>query len=174
MPATPMKLAALRYSPEMALAFQPTLTLRPATKKSLAVLLRLADQKPIQIVTRTVRAQKVRIQGSRCIGWEDGKTRRRENGKSVRAFGENPLTRVVAHVDELAEDAVVFPVQFSAFRRGQVTAANGVFQPRLRFSAFALGLVQFVHEDSFVLSPTPRFGDLAGNRTGGTPNLVRQ
>ena len=38
MPAMPMKLAALRYSPEMAEAFQPTLTQRPATKKSLAVL----------------------------------------------------------------------------------------------------------------------------------------
>ena len=29
MPAMPMKLAALRYSPEMALAFQPTETERP-------------------------------------------------------------------------------------------------------------------------------------------------
>ena len=31
MPATPMNEAALRYSPEMALAFQPTETDRPAT-----------------------------------------------------------------------------------------------------------------------------------------------
>ena len=38
MPATPMKLAADRYSPEIALAFQPTDTERPATKKSWAVL----------------------------------------------------------------------------------------------------------------------------------------
>ena len=64
MPATPMKLAALRYSPEMALAFHPTLTLRPATKKSLAVLLVLAERKPIQIVTMTVTALNARIQGS--------------------------------------------------------------------------------------------------------------
>src|SRR5436309_15940205 len=64
MPATPMKLAALKYSPEIALAFQPTLTLRPATKKSCAVFDRLADQKPIQIVAMTVAALKARIQGS--------------------------------------------------------------------------------------------------------------
>jgi hypothetical protein len=59
-----MKLAALKYSPEMALAFHPTLTLRPATKKSLAVFERFADQKPIQIVAMTVAALKVRIQVS--------------------------------------------------------------------------------------------------------------
>src|SRR5262245_8102275 len=64
MPATPMKLAALRYSPEMALAFQPTETLRPATKKSEAVLEVFAERKPIQIVTMTVTALKARIQGS--------------------------------------------------------------------------------------------------------------
>jgi hypothetical protein len=34
----------------MALAFHPTLTLRPATKKSEAVFDRRADQKPIQTV----------------------------------------------------------------------------------------------------------------------------
>ncbi len=54
MPATPMNDAALRYSPEMALAFHPTLTLRPATKKSLAVFEDFAERKPIQIVTMTV------------------------------------------------------------------------------------------------------------------------
>src|SRR5262245_29860126 len=59
-----MKLAALRYSPEMALAFQPTLTLRPATKKSEAVFDFLADQKPIPIVATTVRALKARMKGS--------------------------------------------------------------------------------------------------------------
>jgi hypothetical protein len=59
-----MKLAALKYSPEMALAFHPTLTLRPATKKSLAVFERFADQKPIQIVAMTVAALKANIQGS--------------------------------------------------------------------------------------------------------------
>ena len=37
MPAMPMKLAALRYSPEMALAFQPTLTLRPAPSTHVTV-----------------------------------------------------------------------------------------------------------------------------------------
>jgi hypothetical protein len=52
----------------MALAFQPTLTLRPATKKSLVVFDLLADQKPIQIVAITVRALKVRIQGSMFMG----------------------------------------------------------------------------------------------------------
>src|SRR6185503_12832927 len=64
MPAMPMKLAALRYSPEMALAFQPTLTLRPATKKSLAVFDCRAERNPIQIVTPTVTALKARIYGS--------------------------------------------------------------------------------------------------------------
>jgi hypothetical protein len=67
MPAMPMKLAALRYSPEMALAFQPTLTLRPATKKSLAVLEVLAERKPIQIVTTTVTELNARIHGSTDI-----------------------------------------------------------------------------------------------------------
>ena len=61
MPATPMKLAALRYSPEMALAFMPTPTLRPATKKSLAVLDCFAERKPIQTVTMTVMALKARM-----------------------------------------------------------------------------------------------------------------
>jgi len=64
MPAMPMKLAALKYSPEMAEAFQPTLTLRPATKKSLAVLDFFADQKPMKIVTNTVTALKASIQRS--------------------------------------------------------------------------------------------------------------
>src|SRR6185436_11192717 len=68
-PATPIKLAALRYSPEMALAFHPTLTLRPATKKSLAVFDLLADQKPIQMVAATVRALKARMKGSMFMGW---------------------------------------------------------------------------------------------------------
>jgi hypothetical protein len=48
----------------MALAFQPTLTLRPATKKSLAVLEVLAERKPIQSVTATVTKEKAKIQGS--------------------------------------------------------------------------------------------------------------
>jgi hypothetical protein len=64
MPATPMKEAAERYSPEMAEAFQPTETDRPATKKSLAVLEVLAERKPIQRVTATVRKEKPKIQGS--------------------------------------------------------------------------------------------------------------
>jgi hypothetical protein len=45
----------------MALAFMPTPTERPATKKSLAVLDFFADRKPIQIVTRTVTALKARM-----------------------------------------------------------------------------------------------------------------
>jgi hypothetical protein len=57
-----MKLAALRYSPEMADAFQPTDTERPATKKSDADLEVLAERKPIQMVTTTVMAEKARIQ----------------------------------------------------------------------------------------------------------------
>ena len=64
MPAMPMKLAALRYSPEMAEAFQPTETERPATKKSEADLEDFAERKPIQMVTTTVMAEKARIQGS--------------------------------------------------------------------------------------------------------------
>jgi len=62
-----MNEAALKYSPEMAEAFQPTDTERPATKKSEAVLDLLADQKPIQTVTTTVAALKARIQGSMVI-----------------------------------------------------------------------------------------------------------
>ena len=61
MPATPMKEAAERYSPEIAEAFHPTETDLPATKKSDAVRDFLADQKPIQIVTMTVAALKVRM-----------------------------------------------------------------------------------------------------------------
>jgi hypothetical protein len=59
-----MKEAADRYSPEIADAFQPTDTDRPATKKSLAVLDFFADQKPIPIVTTTVTSENVRIHGS--------------------------------------------------------------------------------------------------------------
>ena len=47
MPAMPMNEAAERYSPEIAEAFQPTDTERPATKKSLAVFECCADQKPM-------------------------------------------------------------------------------------------------------------------------------
>jgi hypothetical protein len=64
MPATPMNDAAERYSPEMAEAFQPTETERPATKKSLAVLEVFAERKPIQSVTATVMKENVKIQGS--------------------------------------------------------------------------------------------------------------
>src|SRR5688572_11453099 len=64
MPATPMNDAADRYSPEIAEAFQPTDTDRPATKKSLAVFDFFADQKPIPIVTTTVTNENAKIQGS--------------------------------------------------------------------------------------------------------------
>src|SRR3954464_10873403 len=64
MPATPMNEAADRYSPEMAEAFQPTETERPATKKSLAVFEVLAERNPIQIVTTTVMEENARIHGS--------------------------------------------------------------------------------------------------------------
>jgi hypothetical protein len=59
-----MNEAAERYSPEMAEAFQPTETERPATKKSLAVLEVFAERKPIQSVTATVRKENEKIQGS--------------------------------------------------------------------------------------------------------------
>ena len=60
----PMKLAALRYSPEMAEAFQPTETERPATKKSEADLEDFAERKPMMMVIITVMAEKPSIQGS--------------------------------------------------------------------------------------------------------------
>ncbi len=59
-----MKLAALRYSPEIADAFHPTETERPATKKSDADLDVFAERKPIQRVMATVMAEKLRIQRS--------------------------------------------------------------------------------------------------------------
>src|SRR3954469_4763990 len=64
MPATPMKDAAERYSPEIAEAFQPTDTERPGTKKSLAVFEVRAERKPIQTVTTTVMSENARIHGS--------------------------------------------------------------------------------------------------------------
>src|SRR2546423_6741358 len=67
MPAMPMNEAAERYSPEIAEAFQPTDTARPATKKSEAVLDLRADQKPIQMVAATVISEKQRIHGSICL-----------------------------------------------------------------------------------------------------------
>src|SRR5436190_23899029 len=66
-PATPINDAAERYSPEIAEAFQPTETARPATKKSEAVFDLRAAQKPIQIVAATVRKEKQRIHGSVCF-----------------------------------------------------------------------------------------------------------
>jgi hypothetical protein len=59
-----MKLAALRYSPEIAEAFHPTLTDRPATKKSDAVRALRAAQNPIQIVRATVTPDKATTQKS--------------------------------------------------------------------------------------------------------------
>src|SRR5687768_7329642 len=69
MPATPMNDAAERYSPEIAEAFHPTDTDRPATKKSLAVFDFRADQIPIQMVTATVMNEKVKIHGSTLPSW---------------------------------------------------------------------------------------------------------
>jgi hypothetical protein len=66
-PATPINEAAERYSPEIAEAFHPTETARPATKKSEAVLDLRADQNPIQTVATTVIKEKQRIQGSICL-----------------------------------------------------------------------------------------------------------
>ena len=63
-PATPIKEAAERYSPEIAEAFQPTDTERPATKKSPALLDLPADQKPMPTVTTTVTKEKIAIHGS--------------------------------------------------------------------------------------------------------------
>lgn len=59
-----MKLAALRYSPEIADAFHPTETPRPATKKSDAVRDRPAAQNPIPSVTTTVIPLNPKIHGS--------------------------------------------------------------------------------------------------------------
>jgi hypothetical protein len=59
-----MKEAADRYSPEMAEAFHPTDTERPATKKSPALFDLPADQKPIPTVTTTVAKEKIAIHGS--------------------------------------------------------------------------------------------------------------
>jgi hypothetical protein len=59
-----MNEAAERYSPEIAEAFQPTDTERPATKKSLAVFDVFRDRKPIQIVTTTVISENAKIHGS--------------------------------------------------------------------------------------------------------------
>src|SRR5215210_2437818 len=53
-----MKEAALRYSPEMAEAFQKTFTERPATKKSLAVWEMRVAQIPRPIVAATTRTTK--------------------------------------------------------------------------------------------------------------------
>src|SRR4051812_38590229 len=64
MPATPMNEAAERYSPEIAEAFQPTDTERPATKKSLAVFEVFAERKPIQSVIATVMNENPKIHGS--------------------------------------------------------------------------------------------------------------
>src|SRR5712671_6858658 len=83
-----MNEAALRYSPEMALAFQPTDTDRPATKKSCAVFDRFAAQKPIQMVAMTVRALKVRIQGSMFIVWKGGKGEWGKGAFRCGCFGE--------------------------------------------------------------------------------------
>ena len=59
-----MNEAAERYSPEIAEAFQPTETERPATKKSPAVLDVRADQKPIAIVAATVTKENAKTQPS--------------------------------------------------------------------------------------------------------------
>src|ERR1700694_5880215 len=67
MPAMPMNEAAERYSPEIAEAFQPTDTARPATKKSLAVFDRRADQKPMPMVAATVTNEKAKIHGSTSL-----------------------------------------------------------------------------------------------------------
>src|ERR1044072_81095 len=105
MPATPMNEAALRYSPEMALAFQPTDTDRPATKKSCAVFDRFAAQKPIQMVVMTVRALKARIQGSMCIVWEGGKWERENLGAGV-SVSRKPNFGIVLHLHEFSHDMV--------------------------------------------------------------------
>src|SRR5687768_7669415 len=104
MPAMPMKLAAERYSPEMALAFQPTETLRPATKKSLAVLDFFAVQKPMKMVAMTVRAEKARMYGSMfmlCVAEE--KRGKGEKGSSCAGQSwKQPWFGVRLHFHEFA------------------------------------------------------------------------
>ena len=64
-PAIPMNEAAERYSPEMAEAFQPTETDRPATKKSPVVLEVRADQNPMAIVATTVMKENAKTHPSK-------------------------------------------------------------------------------------------------------------
>src|SRR5687768_8791493 len=78
--ATPMNDAAERYSPEIAEAFQPTDTERPATKKSPAVLEVFAERKPIAIVTTTVTRENARIHGSTSIAAKKGESGMRLSG----------------------------------------------------------------------------------------------
>src|SRR6188474_3112347 len=60
--------AADKYSPEIADAFHPTDTDRPATKKSPAVFEFRADQHPIPIVTTTVTSENANTQPSNETG----------------------------------------------------------------------------------------------------------
>src|SRR3954470_5718493 len=60
-----MNEAAERYSPEIAEAFQPTETDRPATKKSPAVREVRADQKPMAMVAMTVIIENASTQPSK-------------------------------------------------------------------------------------------------------------
>jgi hypothetical protein len=92
-----MNEAALRYSPEMALAFQPTDTDLPTTKKSCAVLDRFADQKPTQMVAMTVRALKVRIQRSMVIEWRG--LENEKEGKRDQSISRVPWLKVLANVE---------------------------------------------------------------------------
>src|ERR1041385_1929883 len=130
MPATPMNDAALRYSPEMALAFQPTLTLRPATKKSCAVRERRADQKPMKTVATTVSAPQVRRAGSMFIWFAGGKVRKWESERSLSghwaSFLEEPDFGAIAHVNELAEDAIEQAMEFPSLRLRHVLAIHSM------------------------------------------------
>ena len=61
----PMKDAADRYSPEIADAFHPTETERPATKKSPVVFDVRAERNPIAMVVTTVRKENAKTQTSK-------------------------------------------------------------------------------------------------------------
>src|ERR1035437_7641170 len=90
-----MNEAADRYSPEIAEAFQPTDTERPATKKSLAVFEVRAERNPIQSVAKTVINENPKIQGS----IPPSSPPRRGNKKS-KIHGSVPLP-VVLHLPDL-------------------------------------------------------------------------
>src|ERR1051325_328570 len=110
------------------------------------------------------------------IWFAGGKVRKWESERSLSghwaSFLEEPDFGAIAHVNELAEDAIEQAMEFPSLRLRHVLAIHSVHDPDLRLSGFAFGLVQLVHKCSFILPTSPPLRDHGADSARCPPALI--